>query len=1118
MRQVYILSAEYSAPVTSSKPERVFADTTRTAESTDEGGEPLFALMSRASRRALNATGIENAAAKIDHLMLTTMPIADPDDPTHFVMPRGTTNLGGRLKGELKLGENCRERFELGTSDAGASLLASAVHLLRGLAGSATALVVAGQVMPVGAAAIETVAQVLEEDEKRFGLRMIPIGDLLLDALWFTIQAGGHKELRFTWGTSDGSGEDASHRESFTVARDPTGLATQLTLHKLRLAKEYSAAQRNDETDPDSTSSSPMAWWLTKWHLAAASNGACAVVLTTNDDLVREWLQAKKYGRVVRVIGIGEGDDNPLVSQRREPFLFLKSVRQALAQLRRETETDLDFLQRSAFAVLHDAFPSIEMSFLIALGFSPIEAVHRSMSHWPNPYGGLTGFGHALAASGLVQIAKAFHIFVRPDEYVPQELPETLHRDYTRTPRPIHCLTSSVGGPLTHIVTMLLESVPVGERAELPPSYAPRRRHGPMPEVLLASAELGPMSFERKRRWAQEQMELYRRACHQCELRRPDASIGVVEARTRLDLRSIEVPLPRHFFDRWKPAHPGADTHVLPETPPEIVAILTKPDFNARDGSLDNAVSDIVRNSGTALSSRETWEQLRPHVALISGGGPHLNDHPHRICLLPDPNIQVGALVRVGSDGVRGFPFIIGVVADAPGLVPLWYQHEAGEERPLLKNESGISGLVEALREGRMSIELWQQVFARAEDVLHKIRSNPQASPPPSAVRLVKELLLTSAPNRWHVADALERLSGADVGEARGTSELTGCALFSLAQPTNKPQEINAVLDAISQFRGWLAGADIRANPFAESVSVFARFRRPSTGRAVEDGEAWPLILRFAKDVYARCLDQGVRLRIAVNLARDGTSLIQRGEYLGMAGGGQSFARDLLEERLSRRAEEGIAIVIHRSPSGDASAKALLARSERYWSQAGGESLSVGSHGFEEHDSGCYFFQVRRREDAARSSVQQQASRKLDHPSYFVSYTRNDRAFVKRLLNVLNAAGTDHWYAPQHARQGVKIKQQIRDEIMRRDRVLVVCSQSSLRRSKWVRWEIELALEKERRTRSTVLFPIVIDEALFGWKSRLAAKVREILAADFRGATKGPKFEQQVSKLIENLQ
>ena len=76
--------------------------------------------------------------------------------------------------------------------------------------------------------------------------------------------------------------------------------------HKLALAEEYPAAQRRGpEGGPEGAAR--ISRWMTDWHLARASNGACAVVLTTDETLVRRWLRATGQHRVVRVLGVGEG-------------------------------------------------------------------------------------------------------------------------------------------------------------------------------------------------------------------------------------------------------------------------------------------------------------------------------------------------------------------------------------------------------------------------------------------------------------------------------------------------------------------------------------------------------------------------------------------------------------------------------------------------------------------------------------------------------------------------------------------------------------------------------------------------------------------------------------------
>lgn len=137
--------------------------------------------------------------------------------------------------------------------------------------------------------------------------------------------------------------------------------------------------------------------------------------------------------------------------------------------------------------------------------------------------------------------------------------------------------------------------------------------------------------------------------------------------------------------------------------------------------------------------------------------------------------------------------------------------------------------------------------------------------------------------------------------------------------------------------------------------------------------------------------------------------------------------------------------------------------------------------------------------------------------SCFISYCTKDKPFVDRLQKVLNTQGVEYWYAPEHGRWGEKLTAQIDREIAVRDRVLLICSAASLNDSAWVQWEIERALaEGERRGRETI-FPVTIDDAIFGWNHPRATRIRETLVGDFRKATKGKALQEKVSRLLEGL-
>lgn len=78
--------------------------------------------------------------------------------------------------------------------------------------------------------------------------------------------------------------------------------------------------------------------------------------------------------------------------------------------------------------------------------------------------------------------------------------------------------------------------------------------------------------------------------------------------------------------------------------------------------------------------------------------------------------------------------------------------------------------------------------------------------------------------------------------------------------------------------------------------------------------------------------------------------------------------------------------------------------------------------------------------------------------------------------------------------------------------MLLVCSGTSLRK-RWVQFEIERAIKQEDQRGVRVIFPIMLDDALLRWEHPRATWIRDVLAADFRRATKGRAFEERFQKL-----
>jgi uncharacterized protein YjbI with pentapeptide repeats len=144
--------------------------------------------------------------------------------------------------------------------------------------------------------------------------------------------------------------------------------------------------------------------------------------------------------------------------------------------------------------------------------------------------------------------------------------------------------------------------------------------------------------------------------------------------------------------------------------------------------------------------------------------------------------------------------------------------------------------------------------------------------------------------------------------------------------------------------------------------------------------------------------------------------------------------------------------------------------------------------------------------------------------SCFISYCGADELFAKRLRDALNRNGVQYWYAPEHATWGRALVDQITEGISSVDRVILICSESSLEDSDWVNFELAKTVEEENKRRSEkranwrMAFPIQIDPYFSSWNHKLSPRMHEVLAGDFRGAKSGKKFEAAVKRLLDGLQ
>lgn len=111
-------------------------------------------------------------------------------------------------------------------------------------------------------------------------------------------------------------------------------------------------------------------------------------------------------------------------------------------------------------------------------------------------------------------------------------------------------------------------------------------------------------------------------------------------------------------------------------------------------------------------------------------------------------------------------------------------------------------------------------------------------------------------------------------------------------------------------------------------------------------------------------------------------------------------------------------------------------------------------------------------------------NRPIEYYTVFISYSSKNHDFAERLYGDLQTKGVRCWFAPEDLKWGDQIRPRIDESIRLYDKLLLVLSAHSVA-SQWVEQEVETALEKERKERRLVLFPIRLDKTVMdiegGW-------------------------------------
>jgi hypothetical protein len=145
------------------------------------------------------------------------------------------------------------------------------------------------------------------------------------------------------------------------------------------------------------------------------------------------------------------------------------------------------------------------------------------------------------------------------------------------------------------------------------------------------------------------------------------------------------------------------------------------------------------------------------------------------------------------------------------------------------------------------------------------------------------------------------------------------------------------------------------------------------------------------------------------------------------------------------------------------------------------------------------------------------AGQPIQFYSCFISYSSKNQLFADRLYADLQNKGVRCWLASEDLKIGEKIRIVIDESIRFHDKLLLVLSKYSVA-SDWVEQEVETALDRERREKRTVLFPIRLDDTVMkidvGWPA-LIKNTRNI--GDFRRWRNPEAYQKAFDRLLRDL-
>jgi hypothetical protein len=141
----------------------------------------------------------------------------------------------------------------------------------------------------------------------------------------------------------------------------------------------------------------------------------------------------------------------------------------------------------------------------------------------------------------------------------------------------------------------------------------------------------------------------------------------------------------------------------------------------------------------------------------------------------------------------------------------------------------------------------------------------------------------------------------------------------------------------------------------------------------------------------------------------------------------------------------------------------------------------------------------------------------VPYHSLFISYVHQDEALAQQLQTDLRKNDVPCWFAPHDSQPSDSFRERIDQVAHRQDSVLVLFSVHSVN-SGWVRYEMELALAREKRELRQILFPICLDNAFLHCSENWAASLRASrYINDFTRWRDDAAYQQALVTLLQDL-